>query len=162
MQEVEQHGELVVECHGLLTGVMRGVILVETLRQIGLAFGPGKLVRRIVFFANGGIGFALQLVQHREEVAKLVEIIRHPQGHVARGPVAGHEAQAPIGGQAQADELVVLKRFKMRSPGVSRPIRRQLDVEDRRAARVNGHQNGRVDGKNLIAEIKHHFVLCYG
>src|SRR5438445_9760992 len=93
-------------------------------------------------------------MQHLKEVAKRVEIIRYPPGHVAPGPVAGHEAQAPIGGQAQADELVVLKRFKMRSPGVSRPIRRELDVEDRRAARVNGHQNGRVDGKNLIAEIK--------
>jgi len=50
---------LVVECHGLLTGVMRGVILVETLCQIGLAFGAGKLVRRVVFLTDGGIGFAL-------------------------------------------------------------------------------------------------------
>ena len=136
-QQVEQQGELVVECHGLLTGVMRGVILVETLRQIGLAFGPGKLVRRVVFLANGGIGFALQLVQHREEVAKLVEIIRHPQGHVARGLVAGDQAKPPIRGHAQADELVLLKRCEMGAPGVSRPIGGQLDVEDCRAACVN-------------------------
>jgi hypothetical protein len=27
---------------------------------------------------------ALQLVQHLEEVAKLVEIIRHPQGNTAK------------------------------------------------------------------------------
>ena len=31
----------------------------------------------------------------------------------------------------------------------------QLDVEDRRASRINRDQNGRVDGENLIAEIKH-------
>src|SRR5438132_12821835 len=30
-QQVAQHGALVVECHGLLTGVMRGVRLLETL-----------------------------------------------------------------------------------------------------------------------------------
>ena len=62
---------MVVECHGLLTGVMRGVIRLETLGQIGLVFGTGKFVRRVVFFAHGGIGFALQLVQHLEEIAKL-------------------------------------------------------------------------------------------
>ena len=94
-------------------------------------------MRRVVFFANGGIGFALQLMQHLEEVAKLVEIIRHPQGHVARGLVAGYQAKPPIRGHAKAEELVLLKRVKMGSPGVSRPIGGQLDVEDCRAACVN-------------------------
>jgi len=135
--------------------MLGGVILLETLVKIGLAFGMGKLVRRIVCLVNGRIGFALSLMQQFEEVSKLVEIIRHPQDHVARGPVAGDEAQAPIRGHAKADELVILKCFKMRSPGLSRTVRGQLDVEDRRASRVNGDQNGRMDGKNLIAEIKH-------
>ena len=123
--------------------------------ESGLAFGPRTLWHGVVFLLNGRRGLAFPVMQYRKEVAKLVEILRHPQGHVARGPVAGPEAPAPIGGQARADELVVLKRFTMRSPGVSRPIRRQLAVEDRRASGVKGHQNGRVDGKNLLAERKH-------
>ena len=52
----------------------------------------GELARRIVFLVNGRLGFAFHLMPHLKEVAKLMEIIRHPQGHVARGPVAGHEA----------------------------------------------------------------------
>ena len=121
-KEVEQQGQLVVKCYGLLTGMRRCCILLETLCQIGGAFGMVKLVRRVVFLINGRIGFALQLMLQREEVAKLVEILHHPQGPVARGPVAGHEAQAPIRGHAKAEEMVRLKRFKMPSPGVSRAI----------------------------------------
>src|SRR2546428_7277539 len=121
--QVEQQGELVVERHGLLTGVLGGVILLETLVKIGLAFGMGKLVRGIVCLVNGRIGFALQLMPQVEEVSKLVEIIRHPPDHVARGPVAGDEAQTPIRGHAKADELVLLTCFKMRSPGLSRTVR---------------------------------------
>jgi len=51
-----------------------------------------------------------------------VEIIRYPQGHVARGLVASDEAQAPIRGHAKADEMVLRKGFKMLSPGLSRAI----------------------------------------
>src|SRR5262245_11435967 len=101
---------------------MRGVILVETLGQIGLAFGTSKLLRRVVFLTNGGIGCALPWMPPLEEVTKLVEIIRHPQGPVARGLVAGYQAQPPIRGHAKAEELVLLKRFAMGAPGVSRPI----------------------------------------
>ena len=61
-----------------------------------LAFGVSKRPCRVVFLVHGGIGFALQLIQQLKEVLKLVEIIRHPQGHVASGLVAGHEAQAPV------------------------------------------------------------------
>jgi hypothetical protein len=42
--------------------------------------------------------------------------------YVTRGLVASHESQASIRGHAKADEMVILKRFKMRSPSVSRPI----------------------------------------
>ena len=98
---MQQHGQVVVECHSLLAGVMRGVIVVQAFVEIGLAFGTRKLLHGVVFLLNGLIGLAFHLMQYLKEVAKLVEIIRHPQGHVARGPVANHEAQAPIGGQAQ-------------------------------------------------------------
>ena len=98
---MQQYGEVVVECYSLLASVMRSVIVVQTLVKIGLAFGTRKLLCGVVFLLNGRIGFTFQLLQHRKEVAKLVEIIRYPQGHVARGPVASHEAQAPIGGEAQ-------------------------------------------------------------
>jgi hypothetical protein len=97
---VKQHGQVVVERHGLLAGVMRGVIVVQTLVQIGLACGTRKLLCGGVCLRNGRLGFAFQVMLHLKEVATLVERIRHPQGHVARGPVAGHEAQAPIGSQA--------------------------------------------------------------
>ena len=93
---MKQYGELVVECDGLLTGVLGGVILVETLRQGGVACGTGTLLRRLVGLVNGRIGFALSLMQHLEEVTKLLEIIRSPQGHVARGLVAGHDSLAAI------------------------------------------------------------------
>jgi len=132
-QSVQQQGQLVGEGHGLLTGVRRCCLLLETLCQSGLAFGTGKLARRLVFRVNGRLGFAFHLMQHLKEVAKLREIIRHPQGHVARGPVASHQAQAAIGGHAKAEAMVLLKRCNMRSPGVSRALRGQLDVEDRRA-----------------------------
>ena len=152
-KELEQNGEVVVECSGLRTGVMRLFILVAPLFQIGRAFGTGKLVRRIVFLANGRIGVAFPLMQQREEVAKLVAIISNPQRPVARGVRAGHEAEATIRGHAKAGEMVLLKRFKRRSPCVSRTIRSQLNGEDRRASRVNGDHNGRVDGTNRIAQI---------
>jgi hypothetical protein len=119
---VEQYGQLVVECHGLLTGAMRGFMVLETLVKIGLAFGTVKLLCCVVFLVHGRIGFAFSLMQHREEGAQRVEILRPPQGHVAGGVRAGHEAQPPIRGQAKAEEMVVLKRFKMRLPGVSRTI----------------------------------------
>jgi hypothetical protein len=61
-KSLEQNGEVVVECNGWHTGVMRLCILLETLFQSGRAFGMGKLVRRIVFLTNGRLGFAFQLV----------------------------------------------------------------------------------------------------
>ena len=154
-QQVEEHGELVVECYGRLTDVMRGVILVETLCQIGLACGTSKLVRRVVFLTNGSIGFALPLLQYLDEGTKLVELIRYPQGHVARGLGAGSQAKPPIRGQAKAEALGLRKRFDMGAPGVSRPIGGQLDGEDCRAACVDSDSNGCVEGENLIAEIQH-------
>ena len=59
-------------------------------------------------------------------------------------------------------QVWIVKLFKMRSPGLGRAIRSQLDVEDGRALRVNGDQNGNVAGKNLIAEIKHNGLRYHG
>jgi len=99
-QYVQQYGQVVGECHGLLAGVMRGVIVVQALVEMRLACGTRKLLHGVVCLLNGRIGLAFHSMQDLKEVAKRVEIIRHPQGHVARGLVAGHEAQAPIRGQA--------------------------------------------------------------
>jgi len=154
-KSVEQHGQLVVTGDGLLTGVLCCCIVLETLCQIGRACGRGKLVRRVICLLNRRIGFALQLMLHFKKVAKRVEIIRHPYGHVVRGPVAGYEAPAPGRGHAQAGEMVRFQCCNMPSPGVSRAIWRQRSFEDRGAARVTGDQNGRMEGKNLIAQMKH-------
>ena len=87
---------MVVERHGLLTGAMGGVIVCQALAQIRLAFGVGKRPGCLVFLVNGGIGSALQLMQHLVEVAHLVEIIGDPQGHVTGRLVPGDESRAPI------------------------------------------------------------------
>ena len=89
---VQQEGQLVGEGYGLFTGVMRCFLLLETLCQMGLAFGTVNLGRRIIFLANGRLGFALQWMQQRTEVSKLVAIITPPQRPVTRGVRAGHEA----------------------------------------------------------------------
>ena len=86
--------------------------------------------------------------------------ITHPSRVWARRVIARHEAQAPIGGHADAVEEVIAEVVKMGLPGLSRTIRSQLNFEDRRTLSVNGDQDGSADGKNLIAEIKHHFLLC--
>src|SRR5262245_41858259 len=135
---------------------MRGCVIVsQALLKIGLTFGVGKRSSGLVFLGNSRIRFALQLMQYLIEASYLVEIIRYPQGEIAGLLVPGHEARAPIGGHAQADKIVLLKRGKMRSPGLSRPISSELNVEDGGAVRINRDQNGLIKRENLIAEIKH-------
>ncbi len=110
------------EGQGLLPGVRRCGIWLETLCQSGRAGGTGNLARRIVFLVNGCLGCAFHVMQHLTAVATRREILRHPPGHVARGPVAGHQAQAAIGGHAKAAAMVRRKRFTMRAPGGSRAL----------------------------------------
>jgi hypothetical protein len=55
----------------------------------------------------------------------------------------------------KADEMVLLKRCKMCSPGLSGAICGQCKVEDGGALRINRDHNGLVESENLIAEIKH-------
>ena len=112
-----------------------------------------KLLYGGVFFANGGrLCVPIDGAPHRGHETRgnnppPTRPCRTQPGNRQRGP-------APIRGQAKAEEMVVLKRCKMRSPGVSRPIRRQLNIEDRRAVR-QWSPKWCVDGENLIAEIKH-------
>ena len=46
-------------------------------------------------------------------------------------------------------------------PGLGRALRGQLNFQNGRALRLNRDQDGLMAGKNLIAQIKHHFVLCH-
>src|SRR5918994_7224994 len=50
---------------------------------------------------------------------------------------------------------------KMPLPGLGRAIGSQLDFENGGTLRINCDQDGGSDGKNLIAEIKHHFRVGY-
>jgi hypothetical protein len=56
---MEEQIELIVSCYGLLTSLVRLFILLETLLQIGLAFGMIELFSSVVFLPNGRIGFSL-------------------------------------------------------------------------------------------------------
>ena len=50
----------------------------------------------------------------------------------------------------------------MSFPSLSRAIGSQLDFEDGCTLSVNRDQDGGSDGKYLIAEIKHHFLVGHG
>ena len=93
---MKQQVELGIERDRLLPGTMRGVILVQPLLQIALAAGLGNPLCCLVCLVDGGLGFALQSMPHLEEVAQLVEIIRHPPGHVPGGLGASHASLAAI------------------------------------------------------------------
>ena len=117
---VPPQGQCVGAGDGGLTGVMRGVLALETLGQRGLAVGTGKQARGIGFVVNGRRGCAFHGMQHLTAVAQRLESLRPPQGHVARGPVAGHAAQTAIGGPAKTGALVRLERCTMGAPGIRR------------------------------------------
>jgi hypothetical protein len=46
-------------------------------------------------------------------------------------------------------------------PGLGRALRGQLYFQDGRTVRLNRDQDRLMAGKNLIAQIKHHCVLCH-
>jgi len=158
---MEQEIELIVAGHGVLTRVVGLFIALETLVQMGLAFGVVEGGRGLGLCGNGGIGSGLQLLASVKEVLKLMEPITHPSCVLARRLIAGNEANAPIRGHADAVEAVLPEVFKMGFPGLGRAIRGQLDFEDGRTLRLNRDQDRLMAGKNLIAEIKHHFGLCH-
>src|SRR5713101_7664381 len=161
-QELKQQIELIVLCHQLLTGLGRVVVLLETLVKSGRAFGTLPFVRGVVFLAKGARGFSLQLMQPIEEVAKLMEIITHPQRLLARRLIACDHSLAAIGGHAKAVETVIVKLGTMVAPGLGRTIRSQLNVEDGGTLRLDRDSNGRLEGKNFIAEIHDDLLRCHG
>ena len=90
-----------------------------------------------------------------------MKVVSHPEGFRARLSVARHQAKAAIGGHATAVEVMVLERVTMGFPRRGRAIGRQFDVEHGGTVRLNRDHNGRVDGKNLIAEVEHHGLRCH-
>src|SRR5262245_34138787 len=161
VEEMEQESELIVACYGLLPRMLGVFIVLETLVEMGLAFGVVECVRGLGLLGNGRIGFALQLAAPVKEVPKLMKPITHPARVLARRMIASHEATSPIGGHADAVEAVLTEGFKMGLPGLGRALRGQLYFQDGRTLRLDRDQDGLMAGKNLIAEIKHHFVLCH-
>jgi len=121
-QELKQKIELIVLYHRVLTGLGGVFIVLQTLVKSGLAFGLLPLLSGLVFLGNGARGFCLQLMQAVEEVAKLMEILIHPQGLLARCLIACDHALAAIGGHADAVEAVILQGSKMGLPGLCRTI----------------------------------------
>ena len=140
---------------------MSSFILLKTFVQIRLACGGVEFLGGCVLLANGRIRFSLEVVAAVKERVKRMKLLTHPEPVLAGGLLACHETNAAIGGHADTVEEVVAEVFTMRVPGLSRTIRSPLDFEDRRTLRLNGDQKGGSDGKNLIAEIKHHFLLCH-
>ena len=158
---MEQQMELIITGQGVLTRVVGLFITLETLVQMRLAFGVVEGCRGLLLFGNGSIGFALQLLASVKEVLKLMKPITHPSRGLARCVIAGNEAHAPIRGHADAVQAVLPEVFKMGLPGLGRAIRGQLDFEDGRTLRLNRDQDRLMAGKNLIAQLKHHFGLCH-
>jgi hypothetical protein len=160
-EQMEQEIELIVACYSALTRVVGVFIVLETLVQMGLAFGVVECFHGLILLGNGRIGFALQLVAPLKEVLKFMEPITHPSRILARRVIARHEAHSTVGGHADTVEAVSTQVFKMGFPGFGRAIRGQLNFQDGRTLCLNRNQDGLMAGKNLIAEIKHHVVLCY-
>jgi len=158
---MEQEIELIVSCPGVLTRVVGACIVLETFVQMGLAFGGVECFRGLVLLGNGGIGSALQLVAPVKEVSKLMKPITHPARVLARRLRARHEATATIGGHADAVEVMLTSVVTMGFPGLGRALRGQWYFQNGRALRLNRDQDGLMAGKNLIAQIQHHFVRCH-
>jgi hypothetical protein len=106
-EQMEQEIELIVACYGVLTRLVGVCIVLKTLVQMGLAFGVVERVHGFVLLGNSRIGFALQLAAPVKEGAKLMKSITHPSRVLARRVIARHEAPAPIGGHANAVEVVL-------------------------------------------------------
>src|SRR6266446_182418 len=152
---MEEQIELIVSCYGLLTSLGRLFIWLETLLQIGLAFGMSELCSSLVFLPNGRIGFSLSLTPPVQELLQLMELITDPQRLAVSGLIARNQAHAAIRGHTDVVETLIVKRFKMCLPRCGQAIGSPLDCKDGGALRIKSEQNGRVAGKNCIAEIQH-------
>jgi hypothetical protein len=143
----------------VFTRLAGSLILVKTLVQIGFAFGVGEGLSGFELLANGALGFAFELVAAVKQVLKLMKLVTHPKSILTSGLVASLQAHPPIGGHAKTVKAMGSEVVKMRFPRLGRAIGSQLDLEDGGALRINRDQDGGSDGKNLIAEIKHHFLV---
>ena len=139
-----------------LTGVF---IVLKTLLQIGFAFRVGECLRCFDLLAKGCLGFSLQLMAAVKKVLKLMELVTPPEPLLPSSLGAGLQADAPVGGHAKAVKTMSPEVLKMRFPGLGRAICSQLDFEDGCTLRINRDQDGGSEGKYLIAEIKHHFLV---
>lgn len=160
-EQLEQEIELIVACDGVLTRVVGVFIVLKTLGQMRRAFGVVERVHGFVLLGNSRIGFALQWAAPVQEVSQRMQSITHPSRVLARRVIARHEATATIGGHADAVEVVLAEVVKMGFPGLGRALRGQWHVQHGRALRLNRDQEGLMAGKNLIAQLKHHCVLCH-
>ena len=160
-EQLEQEIELIVACYGVLTRVVGVFIGLKTLGQMRRACGVVERVHGFVLLGNSRIGFALQWAAPVQEVSQRMQSITHPSRVLARRVIARHEATATIGGHADAVEVVLAEVVKMGFPGLGRALRGQWHVQHGRALRLNRDQEGLMAGKNLIAQLKHHFVLCH-
>src|SRR6516162_1174119 len=128
---------------------------------MGLTFSVVECLHGLVLLGNGRVSFALQLAAPVKEVLKFMKSITHPPRVLARRVIARHEAPSTIRGHANAVEAVIAEVFKMGFPGLGRALRGQLYFQDGRTVRLNRDQDRLMAGKNLIAKIKHHYVLCH-
>src|SRR6266478_1458263 len=154
--------QLIISLDRAFTSLAGLFILLKTLLQIGLTFGIGECLRCFDLLANGAIGFSFEVVAAVQQVLKLMELITHPEPILASRLVAGLQADASVGGHAETVKAMSPEVVKMRFPGLGRAIGSQLDFEDSCTLRINRDQDGGADGKNLIAEIKHHFLVGHG
>ena len=107
-EQMEHEIELIVSCYGVLTSLVGVFIVLETLVQMGLAFGVVEGLCGFILLGNGRIGFALQLAAPVKEVLKFMKPITHPARVLASRVITRHEAKAPIGGHADAVEVVLV------------------------------------------------------
>lgn|SRR5512134_839849 len=156
---MEQQIKLIVPRDGLLTRLVGLVILLQTLLQIGLAFGVGEFRRRFDLFTYGAIGFSLEVVAAGKEGLKRMKLLTPPAARLASRALAGSQAAPPIGGPADTVKAVRAEVVKLSLPSLGRAMRRQFDFEDSRTLRLNRHQEGALGGKHLRAEIKHHGLV---
>jgi hypothetical protein len=97
-------------------------ILLQTLLQIGFAFGVGKFLSGFILSRYSTIGLALKLVTTVIQVLKLVELITHPKPILASSLVASFETDTSVRGHAKTLKAMGPELFKIVFPGRGRAI----------------------------------------
>jgi hypothetical protein len=118
VEQMEPESKLIVARDGLLTRMMGVFIGVETLVEMGLAFGVVECVRRLVLLRQSRIGFTRQWAAPVKEVSTRMQPSTPPARVWARRMLARHEAASPSGGHADAVEVVLTEIVNMGLPGL--------------------------------------------